>query len=161
MGLAVENVFKAALCSGQISMLRASKADHIQDVNVTSIVYSVTVFFIKLSILLQYLRIFVPNRKGNMAMFLTIHLIIWCNLLFYLLDVAFFIGLCNPRRKVWQPWLPGGHCFSSDIWNMASGTFNAVSDFTILFLPMPCLWKLQMPLKRKMITIGIFATGSL
>lgn len=129
------------------------------DVNVHCIIYSFTVFFIKLSILLQYLRIFVPNRKGNMAMFLTIQVVMWSNLLFYLLDIAFFIGLCNPRRKIWQPWLPNGHCFSADVWDMASGTFNAVSDITILILPMPCLWRLQMPFKKKLVTIGIFATG--
>ncbi len=132
-----------------------------QDVNVHSIIYSFTVFFIKLSILLQYLRIFVPNRKGNMAMFLTIQVVIWSHLVFYLLDIAFFLGLCSPRRKIWQPWLPNGHCFSSDIWNMASGMFNAISDVLILVLPMPCLWGLQMPLKRKLITMGIFATGAL
>lgn len=72
-----------------------------------------------------------------------------------------FLGLCSPRRKIWQPWLPNGHCFSSDIWNMASGMFNAISDIIILILPMPCLWRLQMPLKKKLITMGIFATGAL
>lgn len=94
-------------------------------------------------------------------MFLTTHVVIWSNFLFYLLDLVFFIGLCTPRRKIWQPWLPNGHCFSFDVWNMASGTFNAVSDFTILILPMPCVLRLQMPLKKKMITVGIFATGFL
>ncbi len=133
----------------------------VQDVNVTSIIYSITVFFIKLSILLQYLRIFVPSRKANMAMFIAIQVVIWSNFLFYLLDVAFFIGLCKPREKIWQPWLPDGHCFSSDVWNMASGAFNAVSDITILILPMPCLWRLQIPFKKKLVTIGIFATGFL
>ena len=96
-----------------------------------------------------------------MAMFVAIQVVIWSNFFFYLLDVAFFIGLCQPRQKIWQPWLPGGHCFRSDIWDMASGAFNAVSDISILILPMPCLWKLQMPLKKKLVTIGIFATGFL
>lgn len=130
------------------------------DVHVHSIMYSFTVFFIKLSILLQYLRIFVPTRKSNMAMFLTTHVVIWSLFLFYLLDVAFTIGLCNPRRKIWQPWLSNGHCYSSGVWSLASGTFNAVSDITVLILPMPCLWRLQIPLKSKLTTIGIFATGS-
>ncbi|KAG6993742.1 hypothetical protein G7Y79_00051g086620 [Physcia stellaris] len=36
--------------------------------NVSAILYCPVVFLVKLSILLQYLRIFVPNRKGNMSL---------------------------------------------------------------------------------------------
>ena len=94
-------------------------------------------------------------------MFLTIHIVIWSIALFYLLNLAFFIGICSPQRKIWQPWLTYGHCFSFNIWNLASGLFNAISDIVILILPMPCLWRLQMPLKKKLIITGVFATGSL
>ena len=96
-----------------------------------------------------------------MAMFLSIQTVIWSSFIFYLLNVAFLVGLCHPRRKIWQPWLPEGHCFTYDTWNMASGVFNVVSDVTVLILPMPCLWKLQLPFKKKLTTIGIFAMGSL
>ena len=93
-------------------------------------------------------------------MFIGIHVCLWSNVIFYLFDVGFFIGLCNPRRKTWQPWV-SGQCFIVEGWNIATGIFNSVSDIVILILPIPCVWRLQMPLRKKAMTIGIFATGFL
>ena len=53
-----------------------------------------------------------------------------------------------------------GYRFSDDAIFQANGIFNVISDFAILILPMPCLWKLRMPLKKKILVITVFATGS-
>ena len=130
-------------------------------VNIISVIYDLGVFFVKLSILLQYLRIFVPTRKGNMILFVGIQVCIWSNFIFYLSASVFRIAMCSPREKIWQPWIPTGHCYNSNASYLAAGFFNVVSDFAILILPFPCLWKLQMPLKRKILLTIIFATGFL
>ena len=131
-----------------------------QWVNLTAILYGFVVFFVKLSILLQYLHIFAPTRKGNMFIYVGVHLCIWTNLIFYILGIAFNIAMCSPRKKIWDP-LMEGHCFDYNANYQASGIFNVISDFAILILPMPCVWKLQMPLKKKILVTAIFATGFL
>ena len=89
------------------------------------------------------------------------HLSIWSNLIFYVVAVIFIIVLCTPRKKIWNPLMQGGHCFSFNAIFQATGVFNVISDFAILILPMPCLWKLRMPLKKKLLMTAIFATGFL
>ena len=81
--------------------------------------------------------------------------------MFYLVDTFFLIFLCTPREKIWNPLMTSGHCFEGDASYKASGVFNVLSDFAILILPMPILWNLQMSLKKKLLTTGVFATGFL
>lgn len=54
-----------------------------------------------------------------------------------------------------------GHCFDGNASYKGSGVFNVLSDFAILIIPMPVLWNLQMSLERKIMTMGVFATGFL
>lgn len=130
-------------------------------VNATAIVYNFVVFFIKLSILLQYLRIFAPTRRGNMFIYVGAHICIWTNLIFYLVETVFQIALCSPRKKIWNPLMTTGHCFNADATYQATGIFNVISDFAIFILPMPCVWRLKLPLKKKILMTMIFATGLL
>ena len=57
--------------------------------------------------------------------------------------------------------MTGGYCFDSSASYKASGVFNVLSDFAILIVPMPTLWNLQMSLKKKLLTMAVFATGLL
>lgn len=131
----------------------------IQWVNVTTIVYAITICLIKLSILLQYLRIFVPHRKGNPTLFVIIHALMWSILIFYLLNTIFEIAMCTPRKKIWDPLMQTGHCFNENANYLSAGFFNIVSDFAILIVPMIPICKLQMPLRRKVMMIALFTTG--
>ena len=114
---------------------------------------------IKESILLQVMRIFVPNRTGNTILYLTIQLLMWTIAVFYLVDTGFEIGMCIPREKIWNLLMTTGHCFNTNAAYEATGIFNVISDFAILFVPIFPIWKLQMPSKRKITIIEIFATG--
>ena len=117
--------------------------------------------FVKLSILLQYLRIFVPFREGSLPLFIAIHVCIWITVIFYLLEIFILIFQCNPREKIWNPLITTGHCFNSIALYQASGVFNVLSDFAILILPLPTVWNLQMSLRRRLLLMGVFATGLL
>lgn len=54
-----------------------------------------------------------------------------------------------------------GHCIGSHQLGVASGTLNVVSDFLILTLPLPIIWRLQMSTRKKVGVIAIFALGGL
>ncbi|KAI9842653.1 MAG: hypothetical protein M1837_007020 [Sclerophora amabilis] len=128
-------------------------------INVTSILYGPTVFVVKLSILLQYLRIFVPVPKSNRIMYWGIILTIGGNLVFY--TVHMFIGIfaCNPREKMWNKLITEGHCHDANKIYISSGYLNVASDFIIFFLPLSNIWKLRMPLRRKIGVSAVFAIG--
>ncbi|KAL8792454.1 MAG: hypothetical protein Q9195_004910 [Heterodermia aff. obscurata] len=126
--------------------------------NITSIIYCFTTFIIKLSILLQYLKIFPPVQKRDL-MYWGTHLLIWLNLGFYIADIFAELFLCSPREKYWNVLVTTGHCYSATTVNIASGIFNTISDFLTLLLPQRVIWKLQMPQKRKLGISAIFLTG--
>ena len=119
------------------------------------------IFFIKLSILLQYLRIFAPTRKGNMFIYVGAHICIWSGLVMYLVETVIDIDMCTPREKIWNPLLETGRCFDIYATFKASGIYNVISDFAIFVLPMPSVWKLQLSFKKRILMTTVFATGLL
>lgn len=110
---------------------------------------------------MQYLRIFVPHRQVNMPLFIAIHVCIWSIAVFYLVNAVLTIVPCIPRQKAWNLLITGGHCINITALYQSSGVINVLTDFAILFLPMKPIWNLQMPLRRKISMIAIFATGAL
>ena len=126
--------------------------------NIITILFGPIIFFAKLSVLLLYLRIFViaPGTKT----YYTIHFIIWFNMLFYLANVPVEIWACVPRRKIWQPTLPG-HCLNNDAVLITGGVVNIVTDWAILSIPLFLIGRLQMPLLKKIGLLAVFATGFL
>lgn len=129
--------------------------------DITAIVYTPAECLIRVSILLQYLRIFVPNRRGDRVMYYAIHILVWCNCIFYLSKFIGLLALCVPAYKLWEPWTQGGHCNNGDAWYISSGLFNIVSDFATLVLPIRCIYQLQLPTRRKILVTLVFATGFL
>ncbi|MCJ1469906.1 hypothetical protein MMC07_008550 [Pseudocyphellaria aurata] len=127
-----------------------------QVVNAKEILNSPAIYLVKVSIVLQFQRIFVPLKKGTA--YYTIQAIIWLNGIYYLVTCLAGILTCIPRRKIWEPTTPG-HCLNPINWIVASGLINVVSDFAILMIPIFCISALQMPLKRKVGISVVFAIG--
>lgn len=112
----------------------------------------------KLSILLQYIRIFMPHHTG--IMYGITHLIIWFNLLLYTAVTFVEIFQCTPRAKIWQPQLPG-HCINVNVAFITTAAINIVSDIAMLILPLNAIWHLHMPSNRKWGMSAVFGTGVL
>jgi len=96
-----------------------------------------------------------------MALYVAIQITAWSIIGFYSVDIIFEIAMCSPREKIWNRLITTGHCFDANAANNATGIFNVISDFSILILPMIPIWKLQMPLRKKILMIAIFATGTM
>ncbi|KAL8786451.1 MAG: hypothetical protein Q9213_002767 [Squamulea squamosa] len=127
-------------------------------IHVGSVMYGVCIFFVKWSILLQYLQIFVPLKKKS-TMYLASHALIWTNFVFYFVSTFVEIFACSPVRKAWDPLIPEGHCINILALNVAASTINSTSDIGILILPQVSIWRLQMSRKRKIQISGIFLVG--
>ncbi|KAF7503777.1 hypothetical protein GJ744_003269 [Endocarpon pusillum] len=124
--------------------------------NIASMMYCIGIMFTKLSILLHYMKLFVPNRRGGV--FWANQVLIYVNGLFYIAAVVALIFQCIPRARISNPSLPG-QCINVHLSFLISGIFNLLSDFFILIFPLWAIWHLQMPLKRKFGASIVFAAG--
>ena len=126
--------------------------------NASRILYGPLIFMTKLSILLLYLRVFIPSSKSKTFFF--VHLLLWTNLFFYLIGTLIKIFECTPRSKIWMP-KREGHCVNVELLILVAAIINVISDFTILILPMISVWGLQMGTKQKFGVSAVFAAGIL
>ena len=133
-------------------------ANYAQSVFICRILYSVTLLFVKASILMDWARVFVPAGTRN-TFFWTCYILLWVNVLYYTAIVIASNLACTPREKIWDPTVPGGKCTNLKVSLVVSSTSNVVSDILILLLPQNIIWRLQMPLKRKIGVSLIFVVG--
>jgi uncharacterized membrane protein YbhN (UPF0104 family) len=87
-----------------------------------------------------------------------IRILIWANFFFYGAIFLSFILACIPRAKISNPALPG-ICIDTHASIIATSAINVVSDFTILITPIAAIWRLQMPVKKKLAAAAVFAVG--
>ena len=126
--------------------------------NYGDMVYSISLAFTKISILLLVLRIFLSVQRDKFW-WLTQFLIV-VNSIFYTIFFFVPVFLCFPRAKIWTPDMPG-HCLKIEILYLASASFNMISDIAMLSVPIYLIWNLQMSTQRKIGVSLIFGTGAL
>ncbi|KAI0594689.1 hypothetical protein F4775DRAFT_419798 [Biscogniauxia sp. FL1348] len=130
------------------------------DVHLASIFYGLGIMCLKVAILIDWLHIFVP--QGRNAMFWTLHILIWSNIIFYIAGNFAEIFRCTPREKIWNVFYEGGSCpVNIAAQNFSSGILNLISDVIILALPQWIIWRLNMSRARKfglslLFMIGVF-----
>jgi hypothetical protein len=128
--------------------------------NTEEILYSVLMFTAKLSVLMLYLRVFVPPRSKNTWVYYSILFVIGFNALFYIANTFIEIFSCTPREKIWNPTIPG-YCIN--VYGVIIGTaaLNMILDFMMILIPMGVIWQLQMGRKRRVEISIVFAFGLL
>ncbi|KAL3468996.1 hypothetical protein BJX99DRAFT_242283 [Aspergillus californicus] len=108
----------------------------------------------KISILLLYLRIF-PVRWLVRCAWATMGLIIaWA-----IATILAGCLICRPFAYNWDKTIVGGKCGDQVSSYTATGVINLVTDFMVLILPMPSLYKLQMATYKKVTLITVFGLG--
>jgi hypothetical protein len=124
--------------------------------NITDeITYTMSLAFVKFSILLFYNRIF-PNKGLRIAFVVTALFIIG-----YIITSVFgSIFACVPVRKQWDPTVPGT-CMPFGSFVLGISIINIITDFTLLILPIPAIWRLNMKRTKKFLTILTMVAGSL
>ncbi|PVH68619.1 hypothetical protein DL98DRAFT_375249, partial [Cadophora sp. DSE1049] len=121
----------------------------------STIIYCLSILFIKLSILLLYLRIS-PDRKFRTAVYSVIVVVVGYNL-----GSAFTnVFSCTPIARSWDLSITSGSCINRPIFYFANAGLNIGTDCVMLILPIPMLWNLQMPRRQKAGLIGVFMAGS-
>lgn len=75
--------------------------------------------------------------------------------------VSFLVVFCTNCQPISQSWNPveGGHCKDVRIEEIVSVSVNMVIDAIIVVMPMPVLWGLQMPIRKKIAITFLFSLG--
>ncbi|CEL10445.1 hypothetical protein ASPCAL13564 [Aspergillus calidoustus] len=110
----------------------------------------------KLSILLFYLRIF-ETRSFKMLSYIVGSLVLCHG------TGVFFAAIfqCWPIQYTWDKKIVGGSCFNQQAFYRYVSLPNILTDFVILIMPMPLVWKLQTRLTHKLALTGVFLLGGL
>ncbi|KAM0270674.1 hypothetical protein ACHAQH_009329 [Verticillium albo-atrum] len=117
------------------------------------IVYNLSMCLVKISILLQYRRIFALRMMQRITFYAIAFMAAWSITFFFLLTL-----ICIPVAKFWDHAMPGRCLDSLTIWYVMAG-FNLVSDFAIFALPLPVVRSLQLPKKQKVMLFAVFGLG--
>jgi hypothetical protein len=106
----------------------------------------------------MYLRIFSPSRRARHLILFGITLIT----LFYMACLLTETISCTPRLgETWMEAASSKRCGNDITLGYVMAAFNVLSDFYLLAIPIPVVWKLQLPLRQKVGVSAVFMTGFL
>lgn len=138
----------------------ATRASFYKHLYAFEVLYSLGIATVKLSVILFQYRIF-PVLSFR-------RIISACGAFVVAFETAstiVFIFECTPIRDFWvalggylAPEL-GGRCIDFIKFLLVNGSINTVTDFALLLLPLPILWRLRASTLQKCILTGIFITG--
>lgn len=117
--------------------------------------YCSAMAFIKLSILKMYGEIFVSRRFRTFLWIVATFMLLWtitCSIT--------TIFQCTPIEYNWDTTITSGHCINYGAFVLAAGALNIVTDFTLLLMPIPLVWRLHTSRQKKWQIILTFAMGS-
>ncbi|TLS26695.1 hypothetical protein PpBr36_04408 [Pyricularia pennisetigena] len=119
-----------------------------------TLLWCATTMFTKLSVLLLFTTLF-PTRRMQMAAYVIgSFIIVWCTG-----AIIATLFMCQPFAMNWNRSIPGGHCGDDPLFYTILGVINIIVEVTILLLPMPVIYKLNMPLHRRLVVVGMFSLG--
>ncbi|CAI7588980.1 unnamed protein product [Penicillium bialowiezense] len=118
-------------------------------------IYQTSLISTKMSILLQYKRVFSTPR-----MRLACWLLIGFLGLYGTWTIVSAWANCVPLAKFWDPTVPGFCLDKKALWFSNSG-IHILTDVIILIYPMPVLKSLQLPKKQKIALMAVFALGGI
>lgn len=109
---------------------------------------------VKISLLLQYRRIFTSTWMQRVSIAIICFSCTWNVAQSILVSVA-----CVPAANLFPNLL--SHCLPPlTIWYIAAA-INITTDFVVFLLPIPLIQSLQLPLKQKILLSGVFCLGFL
>ncbi|OBT55762.1 hypothetical protein VE04_03377 [Pseudogymnoascus sp. 24MN13] len=116
--------------------------------------YKITINLTKASILLLYLRIFI-QRPFRIMCYVMLGII-----LSYMVATFFSsVFQCTPISRAWDKSIHGS-CISIPKNWYANAGFSIATDFIILVLPMPIIYKSYLPSNQKVALMFVFALGA-
>jgi hypothetical protein len=120
--------------------------------------YCAGTLFLKSAIGVQCLRTFAPNTGRQDATFYLSHLLLWGNIVLYLVLTFLEIFSCWPMEAIWDVTVDG-QCMHHMLVHMLASIFNTVSDFLLVLIPQKAIWTLNMRTSAKVGISACFVVG--
>jgi hypothetical protein len=124
------------------------------------IIWGIIILLLKAIILLQYIRIFSPNKIHNLNYWAS-HILLWINILFYVSFTFLQMFSCNPREAIWDKTITPHKCLDVFAINVASAATCLVSDLAVFILPQRVVLRLRTSARKKYGICCLFAIGIL
>ncbi|EMD94917.1 hypothetical protein COCC4DRAFT_147322 [Bipolaris maydis ATCC 48331] len=118
-----------------------------------TMLWNATVCFSKLSVLLMYSALIPTPTMIRMSVAFGAFIVVWC-----LADIMTAFLICRPLARNWDITVPGT-CGSRPDFYFAMGVINLVTDALLIGMPMPYLYKLAMPMRKKLLAMGLLSIG--
>ncbi|KAI4147760.1 MAG: hypothetical protein L6R39_003013, partial [Caloplaca ligustica] len=119
-------------------------------------IFPVAALALKFSILFFYRRIFAVQKFAIWCYIISVVCVAW----FIAFVVSTFL-ICRPLACFWDKTITGCKCTNlKHIAYYVTSPPDILTNIAILILPIPWLWNLQMPTRRKFAIIIIFLLGS-
>ncbi|KAL8685955.1 MAG: hypothetical protein Q9218_007442 [Villophora microphyllina] len=126
---------------------------------VVDLMYGPIAFCAKLTLFLLYYRLFGRHRWLRYLVYIGIGIAAAQ----YTAGAVVYGYLCLPRSG--ESWIEAGlssRCHKQFIMSCyVRGPINVLNDLLILLMPLPAVWQLQLPLRKRLGITGIFFTGAL
>ncbi|KAF2853080.1 hypothetical protein T440DRAFT_356896, partial [Plenodomus tracheiphilus IPT5] len=116
--------------------------------------WTTSITLIRLSILFLYVRVF-PVRK----FVIICRMFMACELAYAIATYVTGLTICKPIGSFWGPSIEGRHCGDREALFLWHGVQNLIYDVLLVGLPMPLVWRLQLPVYKRVSLIGIFGLG--
>lgn len=94
-------------------------------------------------------------------MWYSVRVIIVVTGIYYIISAFVTTFACSPREASWNPLITDPKCLNNNAAVLFTCLFNIVSDIIILMLPARAVWKLNIPTKKKIKIVLLFAIGLL
>ena len=79
-------------------------------------------------------------------------------MIYYIVNILLVLFHCLPPSKTFNRSKPGTS-FNNDASLVVNGVFVVLSDFAILMLPVFWIWKIQIPVRRRLGVLIIFSVA--
>lgn len=110
------------------------------------------------SLLYLYHRIFSGASQRFHWVCITAGVLSTCHSLSVILTIVF---TCTPVQSYWDGVAANSHCINYDLALHIFSGANVVTEFIIIILPMPLVWRMNTSLARRLQISGVFLLGSI
>ncbi|KAL5090984.1 hypothetical protein J3E68DRAFT_441961 [Trichoderma sp. SZMC 28012] len=125
---------------------------------VYGVCYSIVLPLLKVAILTEWVRLFVPTSKNKNPFF-------WGAAAIAFVQIASGIGIvialnlqCIPHERLWDFRIPG-KCFNLYTLQVSSASIQLASDIAMFCLPQHTIWTLKMTWQKRLGVAAIFGMG--
>lgn len=143
--------------------------DFLRYLFVASLTYVFAIALIKLTILALYWKLFSITARIPITILFS-SVVIWMVVLasctlplthLQLLTCQVFVATfsCNPVEKQWNILIEHGECMEQKPVYLGGSLPNVIIDFVLVGMPLPSVFRLNIPLGRRLILAGMFALG--